>query len=148
VYRLFSDFPLALPGLGLLLLRVVLAVFLLIDGATRTAGAFDASVPSAGRIAYGVALIVLGIPVALGFLSPIVHVMVAVVESASMAAGLALLTDGHWQITVLQIGIALALAMIGPGAYSIDSRLFGRREIVIRPRLTQARHGGPSPTRK
>lgn len=139
VHRLFSDFPLALPGLGLLLLRVVLAVFLLMEGAARTTGAFDASASNAGRIAYGVALIVLGIPVALGFLTPIVHVMVAVVESAAIVVGLALLTDGRWQIAVLEIVIALALAMIGPGAYSLDSRLFGRREIVIPPRLVEAR---------
>jgi uncharacterized membrane protein YphA (DoxX/SURF4 family) len=31
----------------------------------------------------------------------------------------------------LVIAVALALAMLGPGAHSIDALLFGRREIVI-----------------
>lgn len=32
---------------------------------------------------------------------------------------------------VFAIMIAAALACLGPGAFSLDSRLFGRREIVI-----------------
>jgi len=28
---------------------------------------------------------------------------------------------------------AVALALLGPGAFSLDGRLFGRREIVIPP---------------
>jgi guanyl-specific ribonuclease Sa len=30
--------------------------------------------------------------------------------------------------------IAASIAMLGPGAYSVDGYLFGRREIVIPPR--------------
>ena len=33
---------------------------------------------------------------------------------------------------VLLIVIAAALAVIGPGAFSVDAQLFGRKEIVIR----------------
>jgi hypothetical protein len=36
----------------------------------------------------------------------------------------------------LAMSIALALVFLGPGAYSIDARRFGRREIVIPPRST------------
>jgi hypothetical protein len=36
----------------------------------------------------------------------------------------------------LAISIAIALALLGPGAFSIDARRFGRREIVIPPRST------------
>lgn len=32
---------------------------------------------------------------------------------------------------VLEIAIAIALAFLGPGAWSLDARLFGRREIII-----------------
>jgi hypothetical protein len=32
--------------------------------------------------------------------------------------------------------MALAVALIGPGAYSLDARLFGRREIII-PRASR-----------
>jgi uncharacterized membrane protein YphA (DoxX/SURF4 family) len=31
---------------------------------------------------------------------------------------------------------SLALAFVGPGAYSMDARLFGRREIIVPPRQT------------
>lgn len=36
----------------------------------------------------------------------------------------------------LAISIAIALVFLGPGAFSIDARRFGRREIVIPPRTT------------
>jgi hypothetical protein len=36
----------------------------------------------------------------------------------------------------LAMCIAIALVFLGPGAYSIDARRFGRREIVIPPRST------------
>jgi len=35
---------------------------------------------------------------------------------------------GFWMIVT-----AVAIALLGPGAFSLDGRLFGRREIVIRP---------------
>jgi hypothetical protein len=37
----------------------------------------------------------------------------------------------RWQVAGFVIADALALAMLGPGAHSIDARLFGRREIVV-----------------
>lgn len=148
MHRLYSDFPLALPGFGLLLLRVALAALLLTDGTTRTLTALAAITPGLGALSHGLALLVLGLPVALGFLTPIVHVTVAIVETLSLAAGSVMFGDGWWQAPLLRIVIALAIAMIGPGAYSIDRRLFGRREIVIRPRLADARSPLHSPPRK
>lgn len=138
MHRLYSDFPLALPGFGLLLLRVALAALLVTDGATRTLAALGAIVPGLGALSHGLALILLGLPVALGFLTPIVHVTVAIVETLALATGSVMFGGGWWQATLLAIAISLAIAMIGPGAYSIDCRLFGRREIVIRPRLADA----------
>ena len=41
----------------------------------------------------------------------------------------------HGQVSVLptitMIVVAIAVALLGPGAYSVDARLFGLREIVI-----------------
>lgn len=36
-------------------------------------------------------------------------------------------------LLVLSIPVAIALAMLGPGAYSLDAALFGRRVIVLPP---------------
>lgn len=49
--------------------------------------------------------------------------MTAPPDGASVAA--------HWQGSWFVAADALALAMLGPGAASIDAWLFGRREIVI-----------------
>jgi hypothetical protein len=36
----------------------------------------------------------------------------------------------------LAMSIAIALVFLGPGAFSVDARRFGRREITIPPRST------------
>jgi hypothetical protein len=36
-------------------------------------------------------------------------------------------------VPVLSIPVAVALALLGPGAYSLDARIFGRRVIVFPP---------------
>ena len=42
-------------------------------------------------------------------------------------------------IYVFPIIDAAALALLGPGAYSVDARLFGRRVTVIAPRKDRER---------
>ena len=44
--------------------------------------------------------------------------------------------------------VAAALAMLGPGAWSVDARLFGRKRIQIRYRWMHERRGAPSTTIK
>ena len=36
-------------------------------------------------------------------------------------------------VLILSMPVAAALALLGPGAYSIDARVFGRRVIVLPP---------------
>ena len=36
---------------------------------------------------------------------------------------------------ILAAIIAVAIVFLGPGAFSLDARLFGRREIIIPPRV-------------
>ncbi len=40
---------------------------------------------------------------------------------------------GTWFSAIFFIAVSTALAFLGPGAYSVDARLFGRREIIIPP---------------
>ena len=49
------------------------------------------------------------------------------------ALGFLALSTAPWNLPLFDIGMAISLALIGPGALSIDSRRFGRREIVIPP---------------
>jgi hypothetical protein len=52
------------------------------------------------------------------------------------AAEIWLMVDAaHFDATVpiLSIPMALALSLLGPGAFSVDARIFGRRVIVLPP---------------
>jgi uncharacterized membrane protein YphA (DoxX/SURF4 family) len=75
-----------------------------------------------------------GLSLLLGFLTPIGGVAAGL---CCVAAGLTLIPMDALeasQITPLALLVAVmavSLGLLGPGAFSIDSRLFGRREIVI-----------------
>jgi putative oxidoreductase len=47
-----------------------------------------------------------------------------------LAIGLAL-SDNRWELHIGQAGIALGLLALGPGAWSIDARLYGRKRINV-----------------
>jgi putative oxidoreductase len=116
--RLFLTFPNGLPGLGLLLLRVCDAVYWLRNGSLHFS---EWSTPRGALFstlnALGAALI------ALGVWTPLIALAQAVFFSMVLwNSGLA---DARVMLTV----IALSLVMLGPGAYSIDARVFGRRRI-------------------
>jgi uncharacterized membrane protein YphA (DoxX/SURF4 family) len=69
-----------------------------------------------------------------GFLTPGAAVAVgastlAIAATSTTPVGGSL--AAHWQGAGFVTVDALALAMLGPGAHSIDAWLFGRREIVI-----------------
>ncbi|MGH2437545.1 MAG: hypothetical protein ACRDFA_11180 [bacterium] len=139
---IFSSFPSGLPGSGLLLLRLVLAIHLIAEGTLMTAvlnGANDVKSAAAG--AFGLLQMFCGALAAAGFLTPIIPTIVAVVELGSVGDRLttidsAMMAAGSWDAAILAIAIAASLALLGPGAYSIDAHLFGRREIYIPPRAT------------
>jgi hypothetical protein len=120
VQRLFSMFPPGLPGLALLVLRASVAMAVLFEEYAHRQGL-------SGWI-HGAA-IVLSISLCVGYLTPVAAAF-GFVFHALVWSGLGVGSAGIAIIISLD---ALALALLGPGAYSVDSYRFGRRVVVLRP---------------
>ena len=127
---LFSGFPAGSAGIALLVLRAVLGVAIIVQGVLCVPGpngSFGAWCESA-LVAISGALLVVGL------LTPVVAVVIGLV---AIAIGVELLPscrpilfDSSLSIT-LGAAMLVAITVLGPGALSIDARMFGRREIII-----------------
>jgi len=72
---------------------------------------------------------VAGILLLAGLWTPIAGAVVAITE-----LGIAVLAKSDPSIHLLLAVLGAGLAMLGPGAWSVDSRLFGRKRLDIRDR--------------
>jgi hypothetical protein len=120
VQRLFAMFPQGGPGLALVLLRGSILATL-----------FTVARPYAS-VVYGplpqVGFVLVSLCVALGFLTPVMAVTAAAAAVVDMLGGAP--AQGFWVSGALLLD-ASALGLLGPGAYSVDARLFGRRVTVL-----------------
>ena len=113
-------FPGGLPGAGLLVLRLAAAIPLLLDGCSGFWGAPDDELY--GRfIAIGVGSLLLA-----GLWTPVAGGLQAVIEVWTIFAR-GTVPSMH----VLLAALGVSLVMLGPGAWSVDARLFGRKRIDI-----------------
>jgi putative oxidoreductase len=119
--RLFSTFAHGWPGNGLLLLRMLTGGALIHYGIVdlREAHRFASMAPPIIAAAAGILLLV-------GLWTPVAGALVASAE-----VWIAFSRAGDLWIPIILATLGATLAMVGPGAWSIDARLFGRKHIDI-----------------
>ena len=119
--RLFSTFPGGWPGVGLLLLRIAAAAPLLL--ATFPLSSGDLSGMDLPFRLLGSASSVL---LLLGLGTPIAAALQVLIEGwLALARGP--FSPNHGALALM----GLALMMLGPGQYSVDRRLYGRKRIEL-----------------
>lgn len=89
-----------------------------------------------GTVVIGMLAVANGILLLAGFLTPLIVVIVGVGSAGIALSWLPvpapnLLNSGL--ATFFLIVMSAAIGILGPGAFSVDARLFGRREIIIPP---------------
>jgi putative oxidoreductase len=123
VQRLFSTFADGWPGTGLLLLRLLTGVALIHFGIVGLLEARALTTVVLQVIGAAAGLFVLA-----GLWTPVAGSLAAIVK-LWIAFSQFLSHSGDPWIAIIQAVLGAALAMVGPGAWSIDARLFGRKHI-------------------
>jgi putative oxidoreductase len=125
VQRLFSTFADGWPGAGILLLRLLTGAALI---------RFGIGGISEGPPPWTVALQVVGVASAvlllLGMFTPLAGALAAGATGWIAISRVTSHSGDPW-VPLSQAILAAALAMIGPGAWSIDARRFGRKRIDL-----------------
>ena len=120
-------FPQGGPGVALFLLRISVVTFLVILAVNYHGSYYQLVVA---------ALSLISVSLLIGFLTPYLCGTAVALVIGNM------LINPHSSSVICVIAIAnsVALALLGPGAYSLDSKLFGRRVTVVRPRDRANQH--------
>jgi uncharacterized membrane protein YphA (DoxX/SURF4 family) len=137
--KLYSTFPGSFPGIGLLILRTVAGIAMGVYGGiilTSLDTSVNGQISDVSHLILSLLLISGSILFILGLMMPFVSIILAICEFGMAFNNLT--SDDSlqskkfgWVALFLLASIATALAFLGPGAFSIDARLFGRRRIFI-----------------
>lgn len=133
---MFSMFPDRWPGAGLLLLRVGCGIVPIIQGTTVLSGEQELL-----RLMVALVMIATGLLLLVGFLTRFAALIAAMVGVTTALDWLPNSGPGPLQspmTALLSAVMAIAVVCLGAGAFSLDSRLFGRREIIIPARSSSA----------
>ncbi len=117
--RLFSTFAEGWPGAGLLLQRLLTSTLLLYGGASHLLD----NARLAPSLAYLIAIIA-GIFLLLGLWTPLAGITIAII-----GAWVFFSCSVHSLSAIIVAILGASVAMIGPGMWSVDARLYGRKHL-------------------
>ena len=115
--RLYSTFARGWPGMGLLCLRLIAAI-----------AAFHYVLASGQLSLKNVIECTAGLLLCAGLWTPIAGTVLTALAVWSVVSA-----NGDPWPQMLLAAMAIALALLGPGAWSIDARLFGRKRLIREP---------------
>ena len=125
--RLFSSFARGWPGFGLLLLRVAAgssliarSILVLLNTPTFGIGFFQLFITTTGLLLIA------------GLWTPVAATVMVLLELWRIIS-----RHGDPASEILLCTLALAIALLGPGGWSVDARLFGWKRIEIEPRKSK-----------
>ena len=123
--RLFSTFADGWPGIGLLLLRLVTGSALIHFGIASVLSA-----PPLTTLVLQIIGVGAGILLIIGLWTPVAGALAALTSLLIIFSRFPLHSGDPW-IALILAALGAISAMVGPGAWSIDARLFGRKRIDI-----------------
>jgi len=122
--RLYSMFAGGWPGIGLTLMRLVVG-FVLVNNA----GTALLASPASPMTILSVLLVATGVLLIIGLFTPVAGILVALIESCRLV-----IIPADRLVYLLVAAFGAALAMLGPGLWSVDARLFGWKRSEPTPR--------------
>lgn len=132
--RIFSSFPGGGPGIGLLVLRAAIGFTLVSQGIHCLS---ESHTPSLAMWAVALLVVASGTLALIGYMTPLAAIVGGLISVASSLPWFPAPAPNLFVTrlaAILTAAIAIAIVCLGPGAFSLDARLFGRREIIISKR--------------
>ena len=120
--RLFSGFPDGWPGMSILFLRLGAGILLIYESFSGVLMPAQSVFPLTEMVAAFAGVLLLA-----GLWTPLSGTLAAMLE-----LWVAFSRADDLRTAILLATLGASLAMLGPGAWSVDARLFGRRRINIR----------------